>query len=168
MTSFLSRFLEDSYVKRITDVFDKAEARMGAWVRGQLFLMTLIGFMTYIGLVFLGVPYAFPLAIIAGILEIVPIIGPVVSSIPAIFVSFSVAPVLGLAVIGLYIIVQQAENNIVVPLVMRKAVGLNPIVTLIAITVGGKLGGLLGMLLAVPAALVVETVLMELLKLQNK
>lgn len=161
LKNFLDKFLEKKQVEGIAIIIERAEKRLGAWVRGELLLMTIIGLMSYIGLTLLGIPYALPLAIMAGVLEIIPIIGPVISAIPAFFVASSISWTMGLAVIGLYILVQQLENNVIVPVVMKRAVGINPILTLIALTVGGKLGGFLGILLAVPVALFVETVLME-------
>ncbi len=162
--NFLKKFLEDGRAMRISKVVQKAEIRMGQWMRGELILMSVIGITTYIGLSFLGIRFALPLAFLAGLLEIVPIIGPIVSAVPAFLVAMTMSPFLGGAVIVLYIIIQQAENNILVPYVMNKAVGIHPITTLIALSIGAKLGGLLGIILAVPFALIVETVLAEILK----
>lgn len=164
---FLDKFIEEKEVNKIINIVDKVEQRMGAWVRGEAILMTIIGLSTYIGLSLLGISYALPLAIIAGLLEVVPNIGPILSAIPAFFVAASISPFLGLSVIALYIVIQQLENNLIVPLVMQRAVGLNPIITLIALTVGLKLGGSMGILLSVPTALFIETVLVELPKLKK-
>src|SRR4030042_4710135 len=101
--------------------------------------MLAIWILTFIGLSLIGVRYALPLAIIAGLLEIVPILGPILSAIPAFIVASASSYFLGLATIALYFIVQQIENQIIVPLVMKKAVGLNPIVTLTALIIGGTL-----------------------------
>jgi predicted PurR-regulated permease PerM len=158
----LEKFLEEEQVEQIINVSNRVENRMGAWLWGELILMTVIGVMSYIGLALLHMRYILPLAIIAGLLEIVPIIGPIISTIPAFFVAVSSSWFLGLSIIALYFLIQQLENHLIVPLVMKKAIGLNPIITLIALTIGGKLGGFLGILLSVPAALLLETLLIEI------
>lgn len=140
---------------------DKLESRLGGWVRGELMLMTIIGVITYSGLVLLGIPYALPLAIMAGLLEIVPTIGPIISSIPAILVALTVSPVTALAAAALYFIVQQAENAFILPKVMQKATGVNPLVTIVALTVGFKLAGVSGAVLAVPILIVLHLVILE-------
>lgn len=155
----LDGFLGESAGKKMTEVLRIVERRLGAWVRGELLLMTFIGVFTYVGLTLLHVEFALPLAIIAGILEIVPMIGPIVSAIPATLVAISVSPVLALSVVALYIVVQQVESNIFVPLVMKRSVGLSPIVTILALMIGGRLGGIGGAVLAVPSVLVLQVLL---------
>lgn len=162
--SFLTRFLEPSTAKRVEKVMRHAETRMGAWMRGELILMTVIGVGTYIGLRLLDVPFALSLAFLAGLLEVIPIIGPIVAAIPAFIVASSSSFLLGGATVGLYLIIQQLENNVVVPYIMNKTVGIHPITTLIALSIGGKLGGIVGAILAVPLALVIETVLSDVFK----
>ncbi len=128
----------------------KIQRKMGAWVLGQLILSVSIFTLTYIGLLILGVEYALVLALIAGLLEIIPYIGPIISVIPAAFFAFIQNPPLALAVVILYIIVQQLENHLLVPMIMSKSVGLNPILVILGILIGGSLGGLVGAIIAVP------------------
>ena len=144
---------------RIVSTLKEVESRLGAWVNGQIFLMILIGVSVYIGLTVLHVEFALPLAIIAGVLEIVPMIGPIVSAVPAILVALTISPFLALSVGALYFIVQQVENNIFVPLVLKKSVGLSPIVTIFALMVGARLAGVVGAILAVPVVLVLQSLL---------
>ena len=165
---YLARFLNNKQQGILNNISDKIESRMGSWLFGELILMSIIGVATYIGLVVLGVKYALPLAFLAGLLEVVPIIGPTISAIPAILVASTTSFFLGGVTLFLYFIIQQLENNLVVPLVMKKTVGIHPVATLIALTIGGKLGGLLGIILSVPAALVVETILLEYLAIRDK
>ena len=165
---YLTRFLNKKQQGVLNNIGDKIESRMGSWLFGELVLMSIIGIATYIGLVILGVKYALPLAFLAGLLEVVPIIGPTISAIPAILVASTTSFFLGGVTLLLYFIIQQLENNLVVPLVMKKTVGIHPVVTLIALTVGGKLGGLMGLILSVPAALVVETIILEYLAIKDK
>lgn len=162
MKKFLVRFVKHEDAARVATVFDKAEIRMREWIWAELILMLTIGLLTYIGLVLIGARYALPMAVLAGLLEVVPMVGPVISAIPAILINGMYSPWSGVSVAGLYFVVQQLENQIVVPTVMRRATGLNPIVTLAALIVGGNLGGILGMLLSVPVALFVETMLVEI------
>jgi len=145
-------------------VFDKAEKRLNSWFWGEITLMTVVGLLTFIGLNLIGIRYALALAVLAGLLEAIPNLGPTISSIPAILLGFAVSPVMGVTALALYFIIQQLENNLIVPVVMKKAVGLNPIITLIALIVGGKIAGVLGVILAVPTTIFIETVLIEIQK----
>lgn len=161
LKKLLDRFLDEADAERIVKIFHKIEKRMSSWLWGELILALVIGFMSYIGLTLLGIRYALPLSIIAGLLEIAPIIGPTISAVPAFFVASSVSWFMGFSVIALYFLIQQLENNLVVPFIMKKTVGIHPIITLIALTIGGKLGGFLGILLSIPIALLVETIFIE-------
>lgn len=133
---------------------DQLEVRLGGWVRGEIILMLIIGVLTYLGLLLLGVPFALPLAILAGIFEIIPGIGPILSAIPAVLVALTVSPVIGLATVALFFLVQQLENALIAPKVLQKATGVNPLVTMVALAIGLKLGGALGAILAVPLVIV--------------
>ena len=144
-------------------VIDKLELSLGGWVRGELALMSIIGVMTYVGLTIIGVPYALPLAILAGILEAVPNIGPTISAIPAVLLAFfTISPTMGLLTILLYVIIQQLENNIIVPKIMQSSVNVNPIVAILAIIIGLRVGGTAGAVLGIPVFLFVRTVVDEL------
>ena len=114
--------------------------------------MAILGTLIYIGLTILGVKYALVLALIAGLTEAIPFVGPFIGAVPAVFLAFLESPFKALLVLILYIVVQQLENNIIVPKVMQKTVGLNPIVVMVAILLGAKLAGVLGALLAIPIA----------------
>jgi predicted PurR-regulated permease PerM len=144
--------------KRIDRVLDRMEQRMGGWVRGELFLMTIVGVMTYVGLAILGIPFAVPLALVSGLLEILPNVGPVVATIPGAILGFTVSPVHALAAVAWYFVVQQLENHLIVPQVMAKSAGVNPLVTIVAVLAGFELGGVLGAILAVPVVLMGFTV----------
>ena len=142
--------------KEATSVINNIEKRLGSWVRGELALMVLIGLMSYIGLRLLGVEFALPLAILAGLLEILPNIGPVVSAIPAILTGLMISPMMALAIAALYFLIQQSENTFVAPKVMQKVVGVNPLVTILALSIGFKLAGVAGAVLAIPIVLVIQ------------
>lgn len=143
------------------------EDKLGAWLRGQILLSLLIGILVYVGLLILGIEAALPLAIIAAFLEVIPVIGPIIAAIPAVLIALTISPVLAGIVAGLYLAIQQFENHVVVPQVMKKAVGLNPLLVILAISIGGRLLGIGGALLAVPIAAVIQIVLQEVLKVEN-
>jgi predicted PurR-regulated permease PerM len=149
---------------------DKVETQIGRWVRGEMALMLIIGVSTYIGLRLLGIPYAIPLAIIAGLLEILPNIGPIISAIPAIIIAFFAFSswYMAVAVTALYTIIQQIENNLIVPQIMKSAVGVDPIITIILLLVGFRLGGVAGAALAIPLFLVSKIVITEFNKAKKK
>ncbi len=136
--------------KDITLLLEQIEEKLGAWLRGQLVLSVSIGLASWIALTILGLEFALPLAIIAGIFEVVPTIGPILGAIPAVIVALNVSPALAILVVVAYIIIQTLEANILVPKIMEKAVGLNPLVILLAILIGGELLGVMGALLSIP------------------
>lgn len=161
---FITRFFDGKNVETVVDTFNKAEKRMGAWFWGEISLMLVVGVFTFIGLNLIGIKYALALAVLAGLLEVVPNLGPILSAIPAMLIGFSMSWVTGLATLALYFIVQQLENTFIVPIIMKRAVGLDPIITIIALIVGGKIGGILGVLLAIPIFLFVGTFVSEIRK----
>lgn len=126
------------------------EEKLGYWLRGQVVLSLAIGIITWVALTLLGIPFALPLAILAGFLEIIPTLGPFIAAIPATIVGLAISPVIALSVIAVYIVIQLTENNFLVPKIMQKAVGLNPVVIIIAILIGGNLFGVIGALLSIP------------------
>jgi len=153
MKEFIQSVTPSKHKKYVSDIISKIQHRLGYWLRGQLLLSLIIFCLTFIGLKILGVKYALILALIAGIFEIVPFLGPIISAIPGIFFAFTIQG-FGTAiwVVLLYFIIQQLENNLIVPKVMGKSTGLNPLVVILSILVGARLGGIIGALLAVPVA----------------
>ena len=143
---------------------NELEKRLGHWVNAQLFLMLTIGVLSYLGYLVIGLNYVIPLAIIAGLLEIVPNIGPTITTIIAAFVGLTVSPLTALLAIIWGVIVQQLENNFIVPKVMKATVGLNPLMTILLIASGARLGGVAGAVLVIPAYLTVSTIVGVLTK----
>ena len=137
---------------------------MGEWLRGQLILGLIVGVAVYLGLLFLGVNYALLLALMAGVLEVVPYVGPIISLVPALIIGFAQSPVIGFAVIILYLIVQQLENHLLVPKVMQKVTGLNPIISILALLVGIKAGGIIGTIFSIPLAMMGVVILEDLFR----
>lgn len=135
------------------------ERQVGGWVRGELLLMLIIGVMTYVSLILLGIPYALPLAVLAGILEAVPNLGPTIAAIPAIMIGLTISPLIGLGALIASIVIQQVESNWIVPKVMQSATGTEPLVTIVVLLIGFTLGGIAGAVLSMPIYLTVQTVL---------
>lgn len=153
----LSIFGETGKTKFL-EIIDALESRLGHWVNAEFFLMTIIGICSYVAYLLLGLKYAVPLAIFAGILEAVPTLGPIVATIVAAIVGFTISPLIGLLTIAAGTIIQQLENNIIVPKIMKQTIGLNPLITILLIATGAQLAGITGALLAVPLYLIIETV----------
>lgn len=149
-------------------LINKIQGRMGYWLRGQLFLSLIVFSLVYLGLSIIGVKYALILALTAGLFEIIPYLGPLLSAVPAVFFAFAESPTKALIVIGLYFLIQQAENHLIVPKVMGKSVGLNPIVVILSILIGARIGGAVGAILAVPVATAISVYFEELVDNKTK
>lgn len=134
----------------VSTTLHEIEDSIGSWVKGQLILMLVVGLLSFLGLVVLGIDYPLALGLMAGLLEIVPIIGPLISWVLAALVGFSVSYVKGIMATGVFILVQQLENNFLVPKVMQRVSGLSPLIILIALLIAGKFFGIIGVILAVP------------------
>lgn len=164
------RFIEvfpTSLQQEIRLIILSVEKKLGGWLRGQIILMFIIGLTTYVGLEIIGMPYALALAVIAGLLEVVPVIGPIIGSVPAIIIAFSINPIMGVGVLFLYFVVQQLENNLIVPKVMQKAVGFDPLVTIIALMIGSKLYGVVGALISIPVTIILFEIYKTSLRLSQ-
>lgn len=138
------------------ELISTMEAQLGRYIVGQGLLMASIAILSFIGYLILDLPYAFVLALIAGFMEAVPLIGPALGAIPAALVAYSVNPSLVIWVIVFTLVVQQIENNVLVPRIMRRSVGVNPLVTLLALTALSTLFGVTGALVAVPLAAILQ------------
>ncbi len=151
----------------IEDLVKRIQGQIGLWLRGQLTLGLIVGVFIFIGLTVLNVKYALILALLAAIFEIVPYIGPIMAAIPAVFLAFNQSPVAGLSVIVLYLVVQQLENHIIVPKVMGKTVGLNPLIVILVILVGSKIAGIMGAIIAVPIATALQVFLKDIFEMKD-
>lgn len=156
VASFLKIVIPIKHEKYILDLWKRSQRKIGLWMQGQLILGVLIGVLTYLGLSILGIENALFLALIAALFELLPVFGPILAGIPA--VAFAVAQdgvTLGLFVVGLYIIIQQFESQLIHPLVVKKIIGIPAIIAIIALIIGSQIAGFLGIVLAVPVAAVV-------------
>ncbi len=147
------------YESYVLNLWQKARGKIGRWMQGQILLGILVGILVFLGLTILRVEYALSFAVLAAIFELMPIFGPILASLPPIFVAFLQDPKLGLAVFVLFLIIQQFENHLIYPLVVRKIVGVPPILVILSIITGGTIAGFFGILLAIPFAIVLTEVL---------
>ena len=153
---FLRTVLPITHEDYIVGIYLRVRKKMGRWLQGQILLMLVIGAATSLGLWILGVKYSLVLGILAGVLEIVPIVGPIFAGTIAFLVAISESWILGLYIIILFLVIQQAESNLLVPFVMKKTVGISPVVVVIALLAGSQIAGLIGIILAVPTAVVLQ------------
>ncbi len=143
----------------IGDLISAMESKVGFYIAGQGVLCLIIGILALAAYLLIGLPNALLLALVAGVLEAVPMIGPVLGAIPAAVVALSIAPSKLIWVIVATLVIQQVENSLLVPRVMRKAVGVNPFVSLLAIFAFSSLFGVAGALMAIPIAAIIQLLL---------
>ncbi len=156
--NFLKIIVPAKNEKYVIDLWYRSQHKIGRWMQGQVILGVMVGILVYLGLTILGVRQAFLLAIVAAVFELIPVFGPTLSAIPAVIIAFTSSASLGFMTIALYIIIQQFENHLIYPVVVRKVVGVPPILVILALLVGYQLAGIMGVILSVPLA----AVLMEL------
>ncbi len=153
VASFLRVVTPVKHERYVIDLWRRSQKKIGLWMQGQLLLGVIVGVLTYLGLSILGIENALLLALIAAVFELIPIFGPILSAIPAIGVAliqdgFSLA----LVTLGLYLIIQQFENHLIHPLVVKKIVGIPSLLAILSLIIGAQLAGFLGMIIAVPLA----------------
>ncbi|MDP2656520.1 MAG: AI-2E family transporter [bacterium] len=144
-----------------THLINRVQKQIGLWLRAQMILSFIIFLLSYIGLSILGVDYALTLALVAGLTEFVPVVGPILGAVPAVFIGLNQSPWLALWVILLYLVIQRLENDLLVPKVMQHTVGLNPLISIIALLIGAKLGGIVGAMLAIPVTTAISVVVSD-------
>jgi predicted PurR-regulated permease PerM len=154
--AFLLSLFPSRHARYIIAKSEAVKEKVGYWLRGQLKLMLAMAVLTYVVLSVLGVEYALTLAMIAGITELLPVIGPVIAAIPALLIGLNVSLMFALWILIAYIIIQQIEGNVLVPLIMNKAVGLSPLIIIIAMLIGYQFMGILGIMISVPLATAVS------------
>lgn len=165
----------ESFVRTFVRLFPRAErprveeacrrisTKVSAWLGGQLLLAGIIGGTAALGLFLMGVPYFYVLALIAGIGEMIPIVGPLIAAVPAIAVAFTVSPGLALGVAVFFSVQQQVENHVLVPRIMERQVGVSAAGVIVALLVGGTLLGIVGAILAIPTVAILQVISEELI-----
>ncbi len=156
---FLRVVVPQQYEPYAIGLWRRAKRKIGFWIQGQILLAVLVGILVYLGLTVLGVKNALFLAALAALFETIPLFGPILSAIPGIMLAYASGTLIASAgvtsalfVAGLYLIIQQFENHLIYPLVVKKIVGVPPLLVILALIIGGQLAGFLGLLLAVPIA----------------
>lgn len=150
---FLKIVTPTKHQKYVLDLWRRSQRKIGLWMQGQLMLSLIIGILVYLGLMILGVPYALLLAVFAAVLELIPVFGSIVAAIPGVMVALvDGGPTLAIIVAGLFLIINQFQGNLIYPLVVKKVIGVPPLLVIIAIIAGGQLAGVIGVILAVPIA----------------
>jgi len=147
---------------RVATVSQTVTQKVSAWLGGQLLLSLIIGVTSWLGLWMMGVPYFYVLALISAIGEMIPMVGPILAAIPAIFVAVTVSPGLAIGVAIFFIAQQQLENTILVPKIMGRQVGLSAVTVIIALGIGSQLLGIVGAILSVPTAAILQVLFEEL------
>jgi len=155
IANFLRIITPIKHENYVIDLWTRSQRKIGRWMQGELLLMLIVGVLVFLGLTILGVKHALVLAVMAAMFELIPLFGPILSSIPAISLAFVDGGItLSLMVIGLYIIVQQFENYLIYPLVVKKVTGMPAIIVIISLIIGVELAGFIGAILSVPIAAV--------------
>ena len=160
---FLQLFPRDRRM-RVAAGCREVTVKVSAWLMGQIILASVIGVTAAIGLWLLGIPYFYVLALIAGIGEMIPMVGPALAALPAVAVAFTVSPTAALWVTLYYIAQQQLENHVLVPKIMERQVGVSAVTVIVALMIGGSLLGIMGAILAVPTAAILQVVIQEALQ----
>jgi len=152
----------------VLNLWKRSQQKIGKWMQGQLILGVIVGVLLYLGLTILQVPNALLLAVIAAVFELIPVFGQILAAIPAIAVAYTGGTILGDGVTGavtvlfLYVIIQQFEAHLIYPVVVKKVVGVPPLLVILALLVGAKLAGFLGILLSVPIAGAVQELVTDI------
>jgi len=156
---FLRAILPTSQEKKAVELYKRTRKKIGRWFQAQLLLSLVVGISVFVGLWFLGVDQSLVLAVIAAIFELVPLVGPIFAGALAVAVVMGESLQLGFYVLLLFLAIQQIENQLLVPLVMRRAVGINPVLILVALLGGAQIAGIIGMLVAIPAVVFLQEIL---------
>lgn len=158
----ITPFKHESYV---IGLWQRSQNKIGRWMQGQLILALIVGVLVFIGLSILGVQNALFLALVSTIFEIIPIFGPVIAAVPGILIAFTQGGfTFSIVVAVMYIIVQQIESNFIYPIIAKKVLDVPPIIVIVALLIGGKLGGFLGLLLSVPVAAALTEYMNDIIK----
>jgi predicted PurR-regulated permease PerM len=160
--SFFVKLFPRQRRAQVAAISETVVSKVSAWLGGQLLLALIIGLTSALGLGLMGVPYFYVLALISAVGEMIPMIGPILSAIPAILVAVTVSPALAISVAIFFIVQQQLENTVLVPKIMGRQVGLSAVTVIVALGVGGELLGVVGAILAVPTAAIIQVLFQEL------
>lgn len=152
---FIRLVMPVAYEEYSVDLWKRTQKKIGLWMQGQILLSVIVGILVYLGLLIIGIPYALLLAVFTAMVEIIPIFGSLLSGVVAVVVGYSDGGVAIAAIVaGLYIVVNQFESNLIYPLIVKKIIGVPPLLVIVALIAGYTLAGFLGAVLSVPVAAV--------------
>lgn len=153
---FLRLVMPVKYEDYSVDLWKRSQKKIGLWMQGQILLSVIVAILVYLGLLIIGIPYALLLSVFTAIAEIIPVFGSLIAGAVAVIVAYASGGVpLGLIVAGLYVVVNQFESNLIYPLIVKKIVGIPPLLVIVALIAGYTLAGYLGVVLSVPVAAVI-------------
>jgi predicted PurR-regulated permease PerM len=156
---FIKSILPEGVEKRALELYRRTRRKIGKWFQAQIILSLVVGTLVFAGLWILGVEQSLVIAVIAAVFELVPIVGPIFAGALAVIVGLGESLKLGLYILVLFLIIHQIENHILVPLVMKRAIGVNPVIILIALLGGAQIAGIIGMLIAIPTVVFLQELL---------
>jgi len=153
ISKFLKMITPIKHESYVIGLWRRSQNKIGLWMQGQLLSSALVMILVYIALLIVGVPHALLLAVLAGVFELIPLFGATLAAIPTLFVAYTWGGMsITLIVAGVYILIQQLESHLISPLVAKKVAGISPIISIMALVIGGTLAGFLGVLVSVPVA----------------
>ena len=156
---FLRAILPYRFHLGALSVYERIRVKIGHWFAGQLVLSLLVGIAVFIGLSSLGVKYAFILSITAALFELVPYVGPIFAGALAVITAMGQSTTIGFYTLALFVVIQQLESHLLIPSVNKYTTNLNPVIVIVSLLIGGKVLGIVGVLLAVPLAVLFQEVL---------
>lgn len=168
LDTHLSALVGKEKGEEVEKIIDLIELKLGGWVRGEFILMAIVGILNYIGFLIIGVNFALPLALLAFLFEIVPNIGPTLAAVPAVLVALIISPVHALATVGWCFFVQQVENSFLVPRVMKKVAGVNPLISILTLAIGLEVAGVGGAILAIPTFITLRVIFSAIMEKRKK
>lgn len=156
---FIRAVFPQNYEAQALLIYEKSRQKISRWFRAQIFLSFTIFILVFIALSILGVKNSLFIAILAGIFEIVPYVGPIISGGVAVLSALTSSIPLAIYTLIVFILIQQTENHILVPLFMKKSVDLHPVIVIGALMIGGKIAGILGIIISVPTAVIIQEII---------
>jgi len=158
---FIQVVIPPDYEATALKLYTRAKHKLGAWFRMQLMMTFIMAFIVWVGLSIIGVPYAFFVACLAGIFELVPFLGPILAGVVAVISAVGVSSTLAIYTLIFFVLAQQFESNVLVPLLSRRTVGIHPVIAIVALLIGATIAGVLGIVISIPAAAVFQEVIQE-------
>jgi predicted PurR-regulated permease PerM len=158
---FIQVVVPPDYEATVLHVYARSKKKLGAWFQMQLLLMVIMGLTVWGGMALLGVPYAFFIGAVAGIFELVPFLGPILAGAVAVISALGTSSTLAIYTLVFFVIAQQFESNLLVPMLSRRTIGIHPVIAIVALLIGAEVGGVLGIVISIPAAAVFQEVIEE-------